>query len=100
MCSFILYNYHIKVIYIDRIEGKAKESETKPRVHAIHDLKEKLKRETDSLKDIKKRLRDVQDKQRSEKENAQGSALVKDNAELRHMVEVSSRVEKVVWRVV
>ena len=48
--------------------GKASESETKQRVSAIHDLKERLKRETDSLKDIKKRLKDVQDKQKTEKE--------------------------------
>ena len=50
------------------IAGKASESDTKQRVSAIHDLKERLKRETDSLKDIKKRLKDVQDKQKTEKE--------------------------------
>jgi len=71
--------------------GNAKESETKPRVQAIHELKAKIKAESDSMKDIKRRLREVQDKQRSEKETAQGSALVKGNAELRQMVEAEER---------
>ena len=50
------------------LSGKVNESDTKKRVTAIHELKEKLKRETDVLKDLKKKLKDVQDKQKTEKE--------------------------------
>lgn len=49
-------------------EGKVSDSETKQRVTMIHELKEKLKRESDLLKETKKKLRELQDKQRSEKE--------------------------------
>ena len=35
---------------------------------AIHDLKEKLKSENDELKRIKHKLKDVQEKQKAEKE--------------------------------
>ena len=38
---------------------------------AIHDLKEKLKGENDELKKIKHRLKDVQEKQKAEKEVSQ-----------------------------
>jgi len=71
--------------------GKVSENETKQRVTAIHELKEKLKRDTDALKDIKKRLKDVQDKQKAEKEASQGQSIVKGNAELRQMVEAEER---------
>ena len=49
-------------------QGKANESETKQRVGAIHELKEKLKKETENLKSIKNKLREVQDRQKNEKE--------------------------------
>ena len=35
---------------------------------AIHHLKERLKKDTDKLKSVKHRLKDVQDRQRAEKE--------------------------------
>ena len=56
---------------------------------AIHELKDQLKGETDILRDIKQRLKDAQDQQRNEKEQATGQALAKGGAELRQMVEVS-----------
>ena len=68
--------------------GKAKEAETKRRVTAIHELKDVLKVETESLKDIKQRLKDAQDRQREEKEIANGQAMEKGGAEMRQMVEV------------
>ena len=48
--------------------GKASESDTKQRVSAIHELKEKLKKDTEQLKDIKNRLKTIQDKQKAEKD--------------------------------
>ncbi|ELT92202.1 hypothetical protein CAPTEDRAFT_221227 [Capitella teleta] len=71
--------------------GKAGQSETKSRVSAIHEIKEKLKRETEILKDLKKKLKDIHDKQRTEKETAQGSVMVKGNAELRQRIEAEER---------
>ena len=42
--------------------------DNKSRVAAIHDLKEKLKSENDELKKIKHKLKEVQEKQKAEKE--------------------------------
>lgn len=53
------------------ISGKSSEEENKARVAAIHDLKEKLKGENDELKRIKHKLKDVQEKQKAEKEVSQ-----------------------------
>ena len=50
------------------IEGKSSEEENKVRVSAIHDLKEKLKSENEELKKIKYKLKEVQEKQKAEKE--------------------------------
>ncbi|XP_064636448.1 kinesin-II 95 kDa subunit-like [Lineus longissimus] len=72
--------------------GKASESETKQRVAAIHELKERLKRETENIKDIKSRLKEVQEKQRQEKEDAHSQNVVlKGNADLRQRVEEEER---------
>ena len=79
---------YIKVICCGCTEKGGSESETKSHVASIHELKEKLKRETDNLKEIKRRLKDLQDRQRQEKEASQGLTAVKGNAELRQMVEV------------
>ena len=70
-------------------EKGGSESETKSAVASIHELKEKLRRETDALKDIKRRLKELQDRQRAERDAAQGMTQVKGNAELRQAVEVS-----------
>ena len=48
--------------------GKKSESETKKLVTAIHDLKERVKRETEMLKKIKEQLRDIQDRQQKERD--------------------------------
>ena len=48
--------------------GKSSEEENKSRVADIHNLKEKLKSENEELKKIKYKLKDVQEKQRAEKE--------------------------------
>jgi len=53
------------------LSGKSSEEENKARVAAIHDLKEKLKGENDELKRIKHKLKDVQEKQKAEKEVSQ-----------------------------
>ena len=50
------------------LSGKSSEEENKTRVAGIHDLKEKLKGENDELKKIKHKLKDVQEKQKAEKE--------------------------------
>ena len=48
--------------------GKATESDTKARVNAIHDLKEKVKKENDNLKEVKRQLKELSEKQKREKE--------------------------------
>lgn len=50
------------------MQGKRNEDENKSRVASIHDLKEKLKSENDELKKIKHQLKEVQEKQKAEKE--------------------------------
>ena len=57
----MLNNHHF-------VTGRASESETKQKVTAIHELKEKLKKETEQVKETKNRLREVQDRLRGEKE--------------------------------
>lgn len=71
--------------------GKTNEGETKKRVGAIHQLKEKLTKETEDLKSIKNRLREVQDSQKAEREISSGQTFMKGNAELRQMVEAEER---------
>ncbi|KAJ8298132.1 hypothetical protein KUTeg_024663 [Tegillarca granosa] len=72
--------------------GKPSESETKKKVTAIHELKEKLKRETEGLKQIKQQLIDIQEKQRAEREDARAQmTALKGNAELRQKVELEER---------
>ncbi|CAH1778263.1 unnamed protein product, partial [Owenia fusiformis] len=72
--------------------GKASDSETKTRVSAIHELKERLKRESEAVKDVKRRLKDVQEKQKAEKDDARSqTTALKGNAELRYMVEAEER---------
>jgi hypothetical protein len=48
--------------------GKKSESETKKLVQAIHDLKERHKKETEGLMRIKEQLRHVQERQQRERE--------------------------------
>ena len=48
--------------------GKSGDEEGKQKVAKIHELKEKLKQENEVLKKIKQNLKDVQDKQKVEKE--------------------------------
>ncbi|KAK2186973.1 hypothetical protein NP493_183g04000 [Ridgeia piscesae] len=71
--------------------GQARESDTKQKVTAIHELKEKVKKETEQLKETKNRLKDVQDKLRAEKEAVQDQGQVKGNAELRQILEREER---------
>ncbi|KAL8593853.1 hypothetical protein ACOMHN_018065 [Nucella lapillus] len=72
--------------------GKQSESETKRLVTAIHDLKERQKRETESLKKIKDQLRAIQDKQQKERESASAQiTAIKGNAEMRQKVEMEER---------
>ncbi|XP_069129785.1 chromosome-associated kinesin KIF4B-like isoform X2 [Argopecten irradians] len=72
--------------------GKSSESETKKRVTAIHELKEKLRKETDILKKLKQQLKDVQDKQREERESAKAQmTAMKGSAEVRQKVELEER---------
>ncbi|XP_041358432.1 chromosome-associated kinesin KIF4-like [Gigantopelta aegis] len=73
-------------------KGKVSESDTKMKVNAIHDLKEKLKRESEALKQLKQQLKDVQDKQKNERENAKSQmTALKGNADLRQKVEREER---------
>lgn len=72
--------------------GKATESETKAKVSAIHELKERLKRESDGIKELKKRLKEVQERQRTEREEARSqNSMLKGNVELRAEVEAEER---------
>ncbi|KAK7096714.1 kinesin-2b-like [Littorina saxatilis] len=72
--------------------GKKSESETKKLVTTIHDLKERVKRETEILKKIKETLRDVQDRQQKERQNANTQiTAIKGNAEMRQKVELEER---------
>ena len=48
--------------------GKKSESDTKKLVTAIHELKERQKKEAETLKKIKDQLRDVQERQQKERE--------------------------------
>ncbi|RUS85476.1 hypothetical protein EGW08_006752 [Elysia chlorotica] len=72
--------------------GKKSDSETKTRVTAIHELKERLKKETEMLKSLKAQLVDVQQRQQQERENAKShTSAIKGNAELRQKVEREER---------
>ena len=48
--------------------GKGNDEEGKAKVSRIHEMKEKLKQENDVLKKLKQQLKDVQEKQKNEKE--------------------------------
>ena len=48
--------------------GKSDSEDGKQKVAEIHTLKEKLKQESENLKKIKQQLKDVQEKQKVEKE--------------------------------
>ncbi|PVD34448.1 hypothetical protein C0Q70_05721 [Pomacea canaliculata] len=72
--------------------GKKSESETKKLVTAIHELKERLKRETEALRKIKDNLSLVQARQQQEREHARAQMTgMKGNAELRQKVELEER---------
>ncbi|XP_062568662.1 chromosome-associated kinesin KIF4A-like [Saccostrea cucullata] len=73
--------------------GKLTDSETKKRVTAIHEIKEKLRKESEGLKQIKSQLRDLAEKQKEERDevNSQMSAL-KGSTELRQQVEKEERL--------
>ena len=51
-------------------QGKANEEEGKKAIAHIQDMKEKLKQENEILKKIKTNLKENQDKQKAEKEDA------------------------------
>ena len=70
------------------LKGRSSEEESKARVAAIHDLKEKLKSENEELKKIKHKLKDVQEKQKGEKE----VNLWKIRAPIRHMFGTSCKL--------
>lgn len=72
--------------------GKPEEQESQPQLSVIHALKEKLKKENDSLKETKQQLRDLQDKIRLEKEESKvQSSLLQGNAELREIIQADER---------
>lgn len=48
--------------------GKGNDEEGKAKVVQIHEMKEQLKQENDNLKKLKQLLKEVQEKQKSEKE--------------------------------
>ncbi|XP_012936712.1 chromosome-associated kinesin KIF4A [Aplysia californica] len=74
--------------------GKKSESETKSRVTAIHELKERLKKETEGLKQLKEQLFAVQQKQQQRREDARAHTnAVKGSAELRQKVEKEERLQ-------
>ena len=52
--------------------GRPEESVAQTHLTAIHDAKEQLKRENDALKLIKQRLRETQDRIKTEKEVSGG----------------------------
>ncbi|XP_025087513.1 chromosome-associated kinesin KIF4A-like isoform X3 [Pomacea canaliculata] len=78
--------------YTKYTESKKSESETKKLVTAIHELKERLKRETEALRKIKDNLSLVQARQQQEREHARAQMTgMKGNAELRQKVELEER---------
>ncbi|KAL4230287.1 hypothetical protein ACF0H5_010672 [Mactra antiquata] len=73
-------------------KGKTSESENKALVTAIHKLKEQLKIETDSLKMLKQKLVEVQERQQLEKEGAKAQmSAMKGSAEVRQKIELEER---------
>lgn len=74
--------------------GKLTDSETKKRVTAIHELKEKLKKESEVLKQIKSQLKDLAEKQKEERDEAKSQmSAMKGNTELRQQVEKEERLK-------
>lgn len=74
--------------------GKLTDSETKKRVTAIHEIKEKLKKESEILKQIKSQLKDVAEKQKEERDEAKSQmSAMKGNTELRQQVEKEERLK-------
>jgi len=72
--------------------GKAGDEEGKRKVAEIHGLKEQLKQESEAMKKVKQHLKDIQDKQRSEKEDAKSQTVgMKGNWELIQKLETEKR---------
>lgn len=72
--------------------GKAGDEEGKRKVAEIHGLKEQLKQESEVMKKVKQQLKDIQDKQRSEKEDAKSQTVgMKGNWELIQKLETEKR---------
>lgn len=72
--------------------GKATEGDTKARVNAIHDLKEKVKKENDNLKEVKRQLKELNEKQKRVKEDMRNQhAEVQTSSELRRLAKTEER---------
>ena len=72
--------------------GQPDDSVSQAQLGVIHSLKEKLKRENDSLKSIKKQLKDLQDKIKAEKEESKvQTSLLQGNVELREIIQADER---------
>ena len=72
--------------------GKAGDEEGKRKVAEIHGLKEQLKQESEVMKKVKQQLKEIQDKQRSEKEDAKSQTVgMKGNWELIQKLETEKR---------
>lgn len=74
--------------------GKLTDSETKKRVTAIHEIKEKLRKESEALKQIKSQLKDLAEKQKEERDEAKSHmSAMKGSSELRQQVEKEERLK-------
>ena len=72
--------------------GQPDDSVSQAQLGVIHTLKEKLKKENDSLKSIKKQLKDLQDKIKVEKEESKvQTSLLQGNVELREIIQADER---------
>lgn len=79
------------IISLYAFAGKTSDSDLKSRVKAIHELKEKLKAVSDTVKGLKMSLHDVQNRLRTEKEEAGSKATAaKGSTEMAWLIEVSS----------
>ncbi|XP_072040599.1 osmotic avoidance abnormal protein 3-like isoform X1 [Amphiura filiformis] len=84
----------VKIVEYTKIAetGKATESETKARVNAIHDLKEKVKKENDNLKEVKRQLKELSEKQKREKEDMRNQhGDLQTSSELRRLAKTEER---------
>ncbi|XP_046853337.1 kinesin-like protein klp-20 isoform X2 [Xenia sp. Carnegie-2017] len=72
--------------------GKNKEEESKSKIVEIQGMKDRLKHENDNLKKIKNELKENQEKQRIEKDEARNqTSFLKGNTELRQRLQSENR---------